>query len=68
MWDALFVGVGTLRRDEGIAAVIAKIVFRFVVNLTMGLFMAVVGFLFSIWQVGGAVSWLTVVLVLTGTC
>eukprot|EP00904_Undaria_pinnatifida_P000446 jgi/Undpi1/10401/HiC_scaffold_29.g12851.m1 len=51
MWDALFVGVGTLRRDEGIAAVIAKIVFRFVVNLTMGLFMAVVGFLFSIWQI-----------------
>lgn len=58
MWDALFVGVGTLRRDEGIAAVIAKVVFRFVVNLTMGLFMAVIGFLFSIWQVGcGTASW-----------
>ncbi|CAN0449347.1 unnamed protein product, partial [Laminaria digitata] len=51
MWDALFVGVGTLRRDEGIASVIAKIAFRFVVNLTMGLFMAVIQFLFSVWQI-----------------
>ena len=57
MWDALFVGMGTLRRDEGVAALIARVAFWFVVNLTIGLFTAVVGFLFSVWQVGCAASW-----------
>lgn len=52
MWDAVFVGMVSFRRDEGLAAMIAKVAFRFIVNLTMGLFMAVVEFLFSVWRVG----------------
>eukprot|EP00752_Nemacystus_decipiens_P008364 g7476.t1 len=52
MWDAVFVGIGTMsRRDEGLAAIIARIAFKFVVNLTIGLFMAVIQFLFSVWTV-----------------
>eukprot|EP00903_Cladosiphon_okamuranus_P013248 g12353.t1 len=52
MWDAVFVGIGTMsRRDEGLASIIARIAFKFVVNLTIGLFMAVIQFLFSVWTV-----------------
>lgn len=52
MWDILLVGIGTSsRRDEGLVAVIARVAFRFVINLTVGLFMAVVEFMFSIWRV-----------------
>lgn len=52
MWDTMYyMTFGSYRRDEGIAAIILKVLFRFVVNLTMGLIMAVIQFLFSIWQV-----------------
>ncbi|CAM9700032.1 unnamed protein product [Ascophyllum nodosum] len=51
VWDAMFVSIGSFRRDEGLAAIIAKVAFRFILNLTIGLFMAVIQFLFSIWKV-----------------
>lgn len=51
MWDAVFVSMGSLRRDEGLVAVIARLAFRFLVNLTIGLFVAVIEFLFSVWKV-----------------
>ncbi|CAM9776656.1 unnamed protein product [Ectocarpus sp. 4 AP-2014] len=52
MLDVMFVGIDTAsRRDEGLATIVARIAFRFVVNLTMGLFMAVFQFLFSMWTV-----------------
>lgn len=52
MWDAVFMGLGaTSRRDEGLVAVIGRLAFRVLVNLTMGLLKAVVEFLFSVWRV-----------------
>lgn len=53
MYDAMFMGVGSLtsRRDEGLLALVVKMVFRVLVNLTVGLFMAVLEFVFSVWRV-----------------
>lgn len=51
MWDALFVGISATRRDEGVLSVLLRIAFRLLVNLTFGLFMAVLEFLFSVWRV-----------------
>lgn len=52
MWDVVFVGVGSAyRRDEGIFSILVRIAFRLVINLTMGFFMAVVQFLFTLWRV-----------------
>lgn len=61
MWDAMFIGVGSLtsRRDEGLLAVVIKLVFRVLINLTMGLFMAVLEFVFSVWRVSVSGTWQT---------
>jgi hypothetical protein len=51
MWDMLFVGMRSMSSDEGILDFLLQMVVRFVLNLFIGIFAAMVSFLWSVWSV-----------------
>lgn len=50
-WDALFMGMSAMGRDEGMASFILRLVMRFLMNLTIGMISALIGFLWNVWAV-----------------
>ena len=51
MWDALFIGISSMGRDEQLGSYILRLIGNFLLNLTMGLIMALVSFTFSLWSI-----------------
>lgn len=51
MWDALFMGLSSMGRDEQLASFVLRIAGQFIMNLTIGLFGACVWFVGSLWTV-----------------
>lgn len=47
-WDTMFMAIGTMGRDEGLGAFIMRIIMRFAFNLTFGLIIMLIAFLFSL--------------------
>jgi len=47
-WDALFMGIGAMSRDEGMLSYIMRLVMSVVFNFTLGMIGAVVGFIVSL--------------------
>lgn len=47
-WDALFMGIGAMSRDEGMLSYILRLLMTVLFNFTLGMMGAVVGFVFSI--------------------
>jgi hypothetical protein len=48
-WDALFIGISAMGRDEKLASFLFRIVTSFLMNITVGLFGAVVAFWWNLW-------------------
>lgn len=51
MWDALFAGMSAMGRDEGLVSFGIRIVLNMCINITLGLFGAMVGFAWTLWSV-----------------
>jgi len=51
MWDTLFVGIGAMGRDEGLAEFLLRMLVNMLFNFTVGLFGALVAFTFNLWSV-----------------
>lgn len=51
MWDALWYGVGSMGRDEGILEYALRVVISLLMNFTFGLLMAFIGFVSNLWGV-----------------
>lgn len=51
MWDALFVGIGSMARDESIVEYGMRLMLNMLFNFTIGLFGALVGFLWNLYGV-----------------
>lgn len=49
-WDAMFIGISAIGRDEKITSFLLRIVTSFLMNITLGLFGAVVAFWWSLWS------------------
>eukprot|EP01134_Creolimax_fragrantissima_P000777 CFRG0777T1 len=49
MWDAMFMGIGAMARDETMASYVFRIIFNMILNLTIGLIGALIGFLWGLW-------------------
>lgn len=50
-WDALFLGIRAMGRNESFVEYILNVVINLLLNFTFGVFMAVVGFIFSLYSV-----------------
>lgn len=50
MFDMLFIGIGAMTRDESMIEYIARIAVRVLMNFTIGIFMSVVTFIFSLYS------------------
>eukprot|EP00960_Hanusia_phi_P053805 762462-Hanusia_phi.AAC.8 len=51
MWDLLFMGLGSMGRDEGLASFILRFVIQVLFNFTLGLVGALVAFIWYLWDV-----------------
>jgi len=51
MWDALFVGLSAMSRDETIVEYAGRLLFSMLFNFTFGLFGALVAFVWNLWTV-----------------
>lgn len=49
MWDALFIGIRTMGRDESLIEYGLRVMMNMIFNFTLGLFGALIGFIFSLW-------------------
>ncbi|GAB5032381.1 Hypothetical protein NocV09_00900740 [Nannochloropsis oceanica] len=50
MFDMLFMGFRAMRRDEGLLEYTLQILIHFLLNMALGLFMALTGFTLSLWS------------------
>lgn len=50
-WDALFLGIGAMSRDETLMEYFIKVLMNLLINFTFGMIMAVVIFIFSLYNV-----------------
>ena len=50
-WDMFFVGMRSLRRDEGIVSYILEIILKMLFNFTLGMIGTVFGFIFSLYSI-----------------
>ncbi len=55
-WDALFVGMRAMGRDEGLLSFLIQMLLRFLMNLIFGVIMAVITFLWSVWSIIASVG------------
>lgn len=49
-WDIIFAGLSAIGRDEKIGSFVFRIAFQFLINITMGLFGAVLAFWWNLWS------------------
>lgn len=49
MWDAIFLGIGAMGRDEHLISYLLRLAIQMLFNFTLGLFGALVGFWWSLW-------------------
>eukprot|EP00285_Hemiselmis_virescens_P012640 CAMPEP_0173393538 /NCGR_PEP_ID=MMETSP1356-20130122/22171_1 /TAXON_ID=77927 ORGANISM="Hemiselmis virescens, Strain PCC157" /NCGR_SAMPLE_ID=MMETSP1356 /ASSEMBLY_ACC=CAM_ASM_000847 /LENGTH=267 /DNA_ID=CAMNT_0014351577 /DNA_START=21 /DNA_END=820 /DNA_ORIENTATION=- len=49
MWDLLFMGIGSMGRDEGMMSFVLRFAFQVLINFTMGLVGALVAFVWYLW-------------------
>eukprot|EP01041_Mallomonas_annulata_P005363 gene5363-10719_t len=47
-WDALFMGIGAMSRDEGMLSYLLRLLMSVLFNFTLGMFGTVIGFIFSL--------------------
>lgn len=51
MWDAMFMGMRSMGRDESMAEYMLKMLMQVLINFSMGLLMALVIFIFGLWNI-----------------
>mmetsp|Transcript_6072 Transcript_6072/g.7456 ORF Transcript_6072/g.7456 Transcript_6072/m.7456 type:complete len:300 (+) Transcript_6072:69-968(+) len=51
MWDAMFIGMRHMGRDESTMEYVLKVLMQVLINFTMGLFMALGIFIFGLWKI-----------------
>ena len=51
MWDAMFMGMRSMGRDESMMEYILKMLMQVLINFSMGLVMALVIFVFGLWSI-----------------
>eukprot|EP00300_Choanocystis_sp_HF-7_P013949 c18513_g1_i2.p1 GENE.c18513_g1_i2~~c18513_g1_i2.p1 ORF type:complete len:145 (+),score=43.06 c18513_g1_i2:202-636(+) len=51
MWDALFMGIGAMARDEQIGAYIVRLIMSVFFNITLGLIGAFIAFVWNLWEI-----------------
>lgn len=50
-WDAFFMGLSALQKNEKIGSYLLRIFLNFIFNLTLGIIMAVISFWFALWGI-----------------
>ena len=50
-WDALFIGIGSMGRDEGLIEYIMRVVMNILFNFTIGLIGTVITFIWSLYEI-----------------
>lgn len=50
LWDAVFMGIGSMGRDEALASYVVRIVMRMLMNFTIGVISSLIGFSFTLWS------------------
>ena len=50
MWDAMFMGLQSMGRDEHILSYILRVILQMLFNFTMGLFGAFIGYVWNLWS------------------
>lgn len=50
MWDLLFMGLGSMGRDEGMVSFLFRLALNVLMNFTLGLLGATVGFIWYLWE------------------
>ena len=48
-WDALFMGISALQKNEKISSYLLRVFMNFIMNFTLGVVMAVIGFWVALW-------------------
>lgn len=51
MWDAMFMGMRSMSRDENMAEYVFKVLIQVLLNFSMGLVMALIFFIFGLWTI-----------------
>lgn len=51
MWDAMFIGMRSMSRDESMVEYALKVLMQFLINFSMGLVMALFIFTFGLWSI-----------------
>jgi len=51
MWDAMFMGIRSMSRDENMAEYMLKVLMQVLLNFSMGLVMALIFFVFGLWSI-----------------
>lgn len=51
MWDAMFMGIRHMGRDESMVEYVLRVLMQVLVNFSMGLLMALVIFVFGLWSI-----------------
>jgi len=51
MWDAMFMGMRSMSRDENMAEYVLKVLIQVLLNFSMGLIMALIFFIFGLWNI-----------------
>lgn len=51
MWDAMFIGIRHMGRDEHMAEYILRVLMQVLINFSLGLLMALVIFIFGLWSI-----------------
>lgn len=51
MWDAMFMGMRSMSRDESMVEYMLKMLMQVLINFSMGLIMALVIFIFGLWNI-----------------
>jgi amino acid transporter len=50
MWDAMFIGIRHMRRDESMLEYGLRVLMQVLINFSLGLLMALVIFIFGLWS------------------
>lgn len=51
MWDAMFMGMRSMGRDESMVEYLLKMLMQVLINFSMGLIMALIIFIFGLWNI-----------------
>lgn len=49
-WDALWMGIGAMGRDEGLINYLMRVLMNVLINFTLGVIGALIGFLWNLWS------------------